>query len=73
VPVSIPHFLIATSYHHARQLYREIKALGYNGHVKVLQARLQSWRKLLPGEIRRWQTVPPEPPPAPRIVSWWLL
>jgi hypothetical protein len=59
--------------HNARQLYREIKARGYNGHVKVLQAYLQSWRKLLPEDIRRWQTVPQEPPPAPRTVSWWLL
>ena len=59
--------------HNACQLYREIKALGYNGHVKVLQAYLQSWRKLLPEDIRHLQTVPPEPPPAPRTVSWWLL
>jgi transposase len=59
--------------HNARQLYREIKARGYNGPVKVLQAYLQSWRKLLPEDIRRWQTVPQEPPPAPGTVSWWLL
>jgi transposase len=59
--------------HNARQLYREIKARGYNGHVQVLQAYLASWRKLLPEEIRRRQAVPQEPPPAPRTVSWWLL
>src|SRR4051794_29737115 len=41
--------------------------------MKVLQAYLQSWRKLLPEDIRRLQTVPQEPPPAPRAVSWWLL
>src|SRR4051794_12685819 len=59
--------------HNARQLYREIKARGYNGHVQVLQAYLASWRRLLPEEIRRRQAVPEEPPPAPRTVSWWLL
>ena len=59
--------------HNAGQLYREIKARGYRGHLKVLQAYLASWRKLLPEEIRRLQALPQEPPPAPRTVSWWLL
>jgi len=59
--------------HNARQLYREIKARGYEGHVKVLQAYLEPWRKLLPEEIRRMHSVPDVPPPAPRTVAWWLL
>jgi len=59
--------------HNAQQLYREIKLRGYKGQVKVLPAYLASWRKLLPEEIRRLQTVPKAVPPAPRTVSWWLL
>jgi transposase len=59
--------------HNAQQLYGEIKVRGYKGQVKVLQAYLASWRKLLPEEIRRLQAVPEEVPPAPRTVSWWLL
>jgi hypothetical protein len=50
------------------QLYREIKARGYRGHVKVLQAYLEAWRKLLPEEIRRMHGVPDVSPPAPRKV-----
>ena len=41
--------------------------------MKVLQAYLASWRKLLPEEIRRLQAVLKAVPPAPRTVSWWLL
>lgn len=59
--------------HNARQLYREIKARGYRGHVKVLQAYLEAWRKLLPEEIRRMHSVPEVRSPAPRTVAWWLL
>jgi transposase len=44
--------------YNAMQLYREIKARGYRGHVKVLQAYLEAWRKLLPEEIRRMHGVP---------------
>jgi transposase len=59
--------------YNARQLYREIKLLGYRGHLKVLQAYLEPWRKLLPEEIRRMQAIPEVSPPAPRTVVWWLL
>jgi Helix-turn-helix domain of resolvase len=34
--------------HNARQLYREITARGYRGHVQVLQAYLEPWREILP-------------------------
>ncbi len=59
--------------HNARQLYREIKAQGYRGHVKVLQAYLEPWRKMLPDAIRRMHGVPEARSPAPRTVAWWLL
>jgi transposase len=59
--------------YNARQLYREIKLLGYEGHLNVLQAYLESWRELLPEEIRRVQAIPAVSPPAPRAVVWWLL
>ncbi len=59
--------------YNAMQLYREIKARGYGGHVKVLQAYLEAWRKLLPEELRRRHGVPDVSPPAPRKVVWWLL
>ncbi len=59
--------------YNAKQLYREIKAQGYRGHVKVLQAYLEAWRKLLPEEIKRMHGVPDASPPAPRTVAWWLL
>jgi transposase len=54
-------------------LYREIKLLGYEGHLHILQAYLEPWRKLLPEEIRRKQAIPAVSPPAPRAVVWWLL
>jgi len=57
----------------ARQLYREIILLGYEGHLNVLQAYLEPWRKLLPEEICRKQEIPAVSPPAPRAVVWWLL
>lgn len=59
--------------HNARQLYREIKARGYRGHVKVLQAYLEPWREMLPEAIRRMHCVPEVRTPAPRTVAWWLL
>ncbi len=59
--------------YNARQLYREIKARGYRGHVLVLQAYLEAWRKLLPEEVRRMHGVPEVSPPARRRVVWWLL
>jgi transposase len=59
--------------YNARQLYREIKLLGYEGHLNVLQAYLEPWRKLLPEEIRRKQAIPAVSPPTPRAVVWWLL
>lgn len=59
--------------HNARQLYREIKEQGYGGNVKVLQAYLEPWRKLLPEQIRRMIGVPDVAPPPPREVVWWLL
>jgi transposase len=59
--------------YNARQLYREIKLLGYEGHLNVLQAYLEPWRKLLPEEIRRKQEIPAVSPPTPRAVVWWLL
>jgi transposase len=59
--------------HNARQLYREIKAQGYRGHVKVLQAYLEPWREMLPEAIRRMHGVPEVRTPAPRMVAWWLL
>lgn len=59
--------------HNARQLYREIKARGYLGHEKVLQAYLEPWREMLPEEIRRMHGVPEVRSPAPRTVAWWLL
>ena len=59
--------------YNARQLYREIKLLGYEGHLHVLQAYLEPWRKLLPEEIRRKQAIPAVSPPTPRAVVWWLL
>ncbi len=59
--------------HNARQMYREIKARGYRGHVKVLQAYLEPWRKMLPEAIRRMHGVPEVRSPAPRTVAWWLL
>jgi transposase len=59
--------------YNARQLYREIVLLGYEGHLNVLQAYLEPWRKLLPEEIRRKQETPAVSPPAPRAVVWWLL
>lgn len=59
--------------HNARQLYREIKAQGYSGHVKAVQAYLEPWRELLPAEIRRMHGIPEVAPPAPRKVVWWLL
>jgi transposase len=59
--------------HNARQLYREIKARGYRGHGKVLQAYLEPWRELLPEAIRRMHGVPEVRSPAPRTVAWWLL
>lgn len=59
--------------HNGRQLYREIRKQGYDGSVKVLQAYLEPWRKLLPEEIRRMTGVPEVAPPAPRRVTWWLL
>jgi hypothetical protein len=45
----------------------QFKARGYRGHVKVLQAYLEAWRKLLPEEIRRMHGVPDVP--APRKVE----
>src|SRR5262249_24273308 len=51
--------------YNARQLYREIVLLGYEGHLNVLQAYLEPWRKLLPEEIRRKQEIPAVSPPAP--------
>lgn len=39
--------------HDTRQLYGEIQARGYDGHFRVLQAYLASWRKLLPEEMHR--------------------
>jgi transposase len=59
--------------YNARQLYREIVLLGYEGHLNVLQAYLEPWRKLLPEEIHRKQEIPAVSPPAPRAVVWWLL
>jgi transposase len=59
--------------YNARQLYREIVLLGYEGYLNVLQAYLEPWRKLLPEEIRRKQEIPAVSPPAPRAVAWWLL
>jgi transposase len=59
--------------YNARQLYREIVLLGYEGHLNVLQAYLEPWRKLLPEEIRRKQEIPAVSPPTPRAVVWWLL
>jgi len=59
--------------HNARQLYREITALGYRGHLKVLQAYLEPWRKLLPEAIHRMHRVPEVRTPAPRTAAWWLL
>ncbi len=47
-----------TGCHNARQLYREVKAHGYRGHEKVLQAYLEPWRKMLPEAIRRMHGVP---------------
>jgi hypothetical protein len=47
----------------------QFKARGYRGHVKVLQAYLEAWRKLLPEEIRRMHGVPDVSPPAPRKVE----
>jgi hypothetical protein len=46
---------------------------GYEGHLNVLQAYLEPWRKLLPEEIRRKQPIPAVSPPTPRAVVWWLL
>jgi transposase len=59
--------------YNARQLYREIILLGYEGHLHVLQAYLEPWRKLLPEEIRRKQEIPAVSPPTTRAVVWWLL
>jgi transposase len=59
--------------YNARQLYREIILLGYEGHLHVLQAYLEPWRKLLPEEIRGKQEIPAVSPPTPRAVVWWLL
>jgi hypothetical protein len=59
--------------YNARQLHRVIKLLGYEGHIKVLQAYLEPWRRLLPEEIRRKQTIPAVSPPTPRSVVLWLL
>ena len=54
-------------------MYREIKLPGYEGHLHILQAYLEPWRKLLPEEIRRKQAIPAVSPPTPRTVVWWLL
>jgi Transposase len=59
--------------YNARQLHREIILLGYEGHLKILQAYLVPWRKLLPEEIRRKQAIPAVSSPTPRAVVWWLL
>jgi transposase len=59
--------------YNARQLYREIKLLGYEGHLHILQAYLEPWRRLLPEDIRRKQAIPAVSPPAPRKMVWWLL
>jgi len=59
--------------YNAGQLYREIKLLGYEGHVNVLHAYLEPWRKLLPEEIRRKHAIHAVSPPTPRAVVWWLL
>jgi transposase len=59
--------------YNARQLYREIKFLGYEGHLHILPAYLEPWRRLLPEEIRWKQAIPAVSPPAPRILVWWLL
>jgi transposase len=59
--------------YNARQLYREIKLLGYEGHLHILQAYLEPWRRLLPEEIRRKQAIPAVSPPTPRMLVWWLL
>jgi transposase len=59
--------------YNARQLYREIKLLGYEGHLHILQAYIEPWRRLLPEEIRLKQAIPAVSPPAPRAVAWWLL
>jgi transposase len=59
--------------YNARQLYREIKLLGYEGHLNILQTYLEPWRRLLPEEIRRKQAIPAVSPPAPRTLVWWLL
>jgi transposase len=59
--------------YNARQLYREIKLLGYEGHLHILQAYLEPWRRLLPEEIRRKQAIPAVSPPSPRKLVWWLL
>jgi transposase len=59
--------------YNARQLYRKIILLGYEGHLKILQTYLEPWRRLLPEEIRGKQEIPAVSPPTPRAVVWWLL
>jgi DNA-binding CsgD family transcriptional regulator len=59
--------------YNARQLYREIKLLGYEGHLHILQAYLEPWRRLLPEDIRWKQAIPAVSPPAPRMLVWRLL
>lgn len=57
----------------ASQLYREIKAQGYQGCQASVQRYLTLWRQKLPPILQKVQSLPVFTPPAPRQAVWWLL
>lgn len=59
--------------YNASQLYREIKAQGYQGCRPSVQRYLSQWRKKLPPVLQKVQSLPVFSPPAPRQTVWWLL
>lgn len=59
--------------YNARQLLRELREKGYTGCLASLRRYLQTWRNLLPDELRRRQQIPNFQPPSPQRAVWWLL
>jgi transposase len=62
--------------HNATQLWREIRAQGFQGTAAQVRWCLRSWRAALPPHLRRRRTgesVRPALVPSPRQTVWWLL